>query len=230
MTVHDRVPRLRDCRRAEPAAAGFAGWVEGAGIALPGGPAPTARAWRGACVHRSAQARVSRQYHRMSSHALPPSGIIWSSGKGMPHSQHETTAVRRPAGPVGEEVPVASAMTASPPHREPLSVRVRVGQPQEPAPTAAAPLCSPARSAFLARDAQMGPRSASSKCCLGGAGRDSRTMLPSGRGPRRVTPIRGAGRTSQHSTFPRRCQRRYSANEARGCGYTLSEPSAGSQG
>src|SRR5215471_12938682 len=35
--------------------------------------------------------------------------------------------------------PVASAMTASPPHREPLSVRVGVGQPQEPAPTAAAP-------------------------------------------------------------------------------------------
>ena len=140
MSVHDRAPRLRDGRRAaKPGAAGFAVWVEGTGIALSGGAAPAVRAWRGACVHRSAQARVSRQYHRMSSHALPPSGIIWSWGRGMPHSQHETAVARRAAGPLEEEPPVASAMTASPPHREPLSVRVGVGQPQEPAPTAAAP-------------------------------------------------------------------------------------------
>ena len=65
-------------RAAEPGAAGFAVWVEGTGTALLGGAAPAARAWRRACVHRSAQARVSWQYHRMSSHALSPSGIIWS--------------------------------------------------------------------------------------------------------------------------------------------------------
>jgi len=57
------------------------------------------------------------------------------------------------------------------------------------------PLCSPVRSNLLARDAQTGPRSASGKCLPGGAGRDPGTMLPGGRGPRRVAPIRGAGRT-----------------------------------
>ena len=139
MTVHDRAPRLRDCRRAEPGAAGFAGWVEGAGIALPGGAAPAARAWRGACVQRSAQARVSRQYHRMSSHALPPSGIIWSWVRGMPHSQHEITAACRAAGPVGEEVPVASAMICLTSASRAAFCACGVGQPQEPAPTAAAP-------------------------------------------------------------------------------------------
>ena len=115
MMVHDRAPRLRGCRRAaEPEAAGLAVWVEGTEVVLLGGAAPAARAWPRACVHRSAQAQVSWQYQRMSSHALPPSGIIWSWGRGIPHSQHETTAVRA-ARASGEEVPVASAMTASPP-------------------------------------------------------------------------------------------------------------------
>jgi len=230
MTVHDRAPRLRGCRRAEPGAAGFAGWVEGAGIALPGGPAPTARAWRGACVHRSAQARVSRQYHRMSSHALPPSGIIWSCGNGMPHSQHATTVARRPAGPVGEEVPVASAMTASPPHREPLSVRVGWGSRRSllrPRLPRCARLRVPPSSREMLRWA-LARRPASvalvglvvipARCSQTDA---ARAVLP--RYAARAAP-------SEHPTVSRRCQRRYSANEARGCGYTLSEPSAGSPG
>src|SRR5215469_2768992 len=113
----------------------------------------------------------------------------------MLHSQHETAEARCAAGPVGEELPVASAMTASPPHREPVSVRIGVGQPQEPAPTAAAP-------AVLACVLQLpharcpeGPLPASGKCLSGGAGSDSRTMLPGGHGPRCVPPVHGAGRT-----------------------------------
>jgi len=40
----------------------------------------------------------------------------------------------------------------------------------------------------------MGPRLASGRCLPGGPGREPRTMLPGGRGPRRVAPVRGAGR------------------------------------
>jgi hypothetical protein len=65
------------------------------------GAASAARPWRRAEVQRSVQARVSLQYHRRSSQALPPSGAIWFWCRLMPHSQHETTAARRARGESG---------------------------------------------------------------------------------------------------------------------------------
>jgi hypothetical protein len=41
-------------------------------------------------VHRSVQARVSRQYQRTSAQALPPSAIILPTDKRMPHSQQDS--------------------------------------------------------------------------------------------------------------------------------------------
>ena len=196
MSVHDRAPRLRDGRRAaKPGAAGFAVWVEGTGIALLGEAAPASCTWRGACVHRSAQARVSRQYHRMSSHALPPSGIIWSWGRGMPHSQHETTAAWWAAGPAGEEVPVASAMTASPSASRAAVRACRGGAAAGACSDRGCPRCARLRAPTSSREMPRPALARRPASVAWWAGRDPRTMLPGGRGPRRVAPIRGAGRT-----------------------------------
>jgi hypothetical protein len=68
----------------------------------------------------------------MSPQALPPSGTIWDCCKPIPHSQHDTTAARRAAGPAADGVRVWSAMTASPPgdRRDPRSrPKISRGQP-----------------------------------------------------------------------------------------------------
>jgi len=70
-------------------------------VAIPGAAASAASLWRRAENPRSVQARMSLQYHRMSRQALPPSGTIWFWCRRMPHSQHETTAVRRARGELG---------------------------------------------------------------------------------------------------------------------------------
>lgn len=68
---------------------------------MPGAAASAASLWRWAENPRSVQARMSLQYHRRSGQALPPSGTIWFWCRRMPHSQHETTAVRRARGELG---------------------------------------------------------------------------------------------------------------------------------
>jgi hypothetical protein len=96
------------------------------------GAAPAARAWCGGEVQRSVHAWVSRQYHRTSLQALPPSGTIWLRCRLIPHIQHETTVTRRAAKPSEGGVRVSSAMTASPPDacRDPRS---RPEDQQQPA-------------------------------------------------------------------------------------------------
>jgi len=50
----------------------------------------------GRAVHRSVQARASRQYQRRSAHACPPSGTIWLVGRRIPHIQHDSKAAPSP--------------------------------------------------------------------------------------------------------------------------------------
>ncbi len=61
-------------------------------MALLPAVAPAPGRWYGSVVQRSVHALVSLQYHRTSSHALPPSGSIWYWDSRVPHSQHETTS------------------------------------------------------------------------------------------------------------------------------------------
>jgi hypothetical protein len=53
----------------------------------PSGWANPARFWRRAEIQRSVHASGSLQYHRMSSHAAPPSASIWLLYWRMPHIQ-----------------------------------------------------------------------------------------------------------------------------------------------
>src|SRR5215469_11919650 len=57
-------------------------------------------------------------------------------------------------------------------------------------------LVCPARVSTSSRELPDGPHLASGRCLPGEPGRDPRTMLPGGRGPRRVAPVRGAGRST----------------------------------
>lgn len=129
VTVRHRAPRSRDGSEDGRAGDGRAGggWLrcldKEAATAPRPGEAPAARASRRAVVQRSVHARVSRQYHRTSLQALPPSATIWLCCRRVPHSQHETTAARRAAKPPADGVRTWSAMIASPPgpRRDPRS-------------------------------------------------------------------------------------------------------------
>jgi hypothetical protein len=115
MVVRNCTPRFRDGSRGGRAGSGWLSCLDrGAAAALRPDAAPVACAWRRAEVQRSVHARVSRQYHRMSPHAPPPSGTIWFCRRRIPHSQHETTAARCAAKPSADGVPVSLAMTTSP--------------------------------------------------------------------------------------------------------------------
>ena len=60
------------------------------------------------------QASASRQYHLVSSHQSPPSGIILLECDRIPHSQQETTPARRAPLPFSGGRRVSSAMTSPP--------------------------------------------------------------------------------------------------------------------
>ena len=51
-------------------------------------------------------ARVSRQYQRTSSHALPPSATMWSADSRMPHIQHDVTS-GAPSPTLGKPIAMA---------------------------------------------------------------------------------------------------------------------------
>src|SRR2546423_939925 len=76
-------------------------------------------------VQRWVHALVSRQYHLMSSHQSPPSGIILLGCNRIPHIQQETTPARRAPLPFPGGRRVSSAMTSPP-----------VGQPRPASPPA----------------------------------------------------------------------------------------------
>jgi hypothetical protein len=83
-------------------------------VTISWGFSPSADRARRDVVQRWVQALASRQYHLVSSHQSPPSGIILLECSRIPHSQHETTPARRAPLPFPGGRRGSSAMTSPP--------------------------------------------------------------------------------------------------------------------